>query len=36
MNEYIINLKNKYGYSDELLEFLVKLIPNLIKFYGEE
>ena len=36
MNEYIINLKNKYGYSDELLEFLVELIPNLIKFYGEE
>ena len=36
MNEYISNLKNKYGYSDELLEFLVKLIPNLIKFYGEE
>lgn len=36
MNEYVSGLKNKFGYSDELSEFLSQLIPNLIKYYGEE
>ena len=36
MNEYLLGLKNKYGYSDELLVFLSQLIPNLINYYGEE
>ena len=36
MNEYIYQLKNKYGYNDELLNFLKNLIPCLIKYYGEE
>lgn len=36
MNKYMNNLKNKYGYSDELLNFLNKLIPCLIVYYGEE
>lgn len=36
MTEYVSGLKNKFGYSDELSEFLSQLIPNLIKYYGEE
>ena len=36
MNEYLLELKNKYGYSDQLLGFLSQLIPNLINYYGEE
>lgn len=36
MDEYLIELKNKFGYSDELTNFLSQLIPNLIKYYGEE
>ena len=36
MNEYIYQLKNKYKYSDELLNFLSNLIPCLINYYGEE
>lgn len=36
MNEYILELKTKFGYNDELTDFLTKLIPNLIIYYGEE
>ncbi len=36
MEEYVARLKNKFGYSDELSNFLDQLIPNLIKYYGEE
>ncbi len=36
MEEYVAGLKNKFGYSDELSNFLNQLIPNLIKYYGEE
>lgn len=36
MNDYMYRLKNKYGYSDELLNFLSELIPYLIIYYGEE
>ena len=36
MDEYINGIKNKYGYSEELTNFLSQLIPTLIKYYGEE
>ena len=36
MNEYLMTLKNKFDYSDELINFLGQLIPTLIKYYGEE
>lgn len=36
MNEYISMLKTKFGYNDEILNFLSELVPNLIKYYGEE
>ncbi len=36
MDDFIIELKNKFGYSDELTGFLSQLIPTLIKYYGEE
>lgn len=36
MKEYMLKLKNKYGYSDELLEFLNRLILCLIDYYGAE
>ena len=36
MDEYVSGLKSKFGYSDELTNFLNQLIPNLIKYYGEE
>lgn len=36
MDEYINGIKNKYGYSEELTNFLNQLIPTLIKYYGEE
>lgn len=36
MKEYMLKLKNKYGYSEELLEFLNRLILCLIDYYGEE
>ncbi len=35
MIEYIERIKSKYGYNDELLEFLSQLIAVLIKYYGE-
>ena len=36
MSDYLLKLKNKFGYSDELLDLLSKLIPNLIIYYGED
>ena len=36
MNEYLLGLKSKFGYSDEMLNFFSQLIPVLIKYYGEE
>ena len=36
MEMYIEQLKTKFGYSEELLKFLEKLIPSLIMYYGEE
>ncbi len=36
MEEYINGIKNKFGYSEELTNFLSQLIPALIKYYGEE
>lgn len=36
MNKYIKDIKNKFGYSDELSNFLKILIPNLILFFGSE
>ena len=30
MNEYLMTLKNKFDYSDELINFLGQLIPTLI------
>ena len=36
MSEYINELKSKYGYSEELSDFLSQLLPVIINYYGEE
>ena len=36
MSEYISELKFKYGYSEELSNFLSQLLPVIINYYGEE
>ncbi len=36
MSEYINELKFKYGYSEELSNFLSQLLPVIINYYGEE
>lgn len=36
MSEYVEQLKAKFGYTEELLNFLEKLIPSLIIYYGDE
>ncbi len=36
MSEYINELKFKYGYSEELSDFLSQLLPVIINYYGEE
>lgn len=35
MEEYIDKIKNKFGYSSELCEFLNKIIPLMINHFGE-
>lgn len=35
-NEFISQLKAKYGYSDEMEQFLQKAIPAIITYYGED
>ena len=36
VNEFISNLKSKYSYSDEMVQFLQKAIPSIITYYGED
>ena len=36
VEEYVNYLKNKFGYSDELSSFLLKAIPALITYFGED
>ena len=36
MSEYINELKSKYGYSEELSDFLSQLLTVIINYYGEE
>lgn len=36
MKEYLENLKNKFNYSDDLINFLEKAIPAIITYYGED
>lgn len=35
-NEFISQLKAKYGYSDEMEHFLQKAVPAIITYYGED
>ena len=36
VNEFVSNLKSKYSYSDEMVQFLQKAIPSIITYYGED
>ena len=36
LNIYLIKLKEKYNYTDKLIEALRKIIPALIELYGED
>ena len=36
MKEYLENLKNKFNYSDDLINFLENAIPAIIIYYGED
>ena len=35
-NEFVSQLKAKYGYSDEMEQFLQKAVPAIITYYGED
>ena len=35
-NEFVSQLKAKYGYSDEMEQFLQKAVPAIISYYGED
>lgn len=36
MSEYFINLKDKYGYDDDFIHILSKIIDVLISYYGDD
>lgn len=36
INEFVSQLKEKYGYSDEMELFLKKAVPAIISYYGED
>ena len=35
-SEFVSQLKSKFGYSDEMEQFLQKAIPAIITYYGED
>ena len=36
IEEYIQKLKQTYNYNEELINALLKIIPNMINYYGQE